>query len=106
MPWMPKRDKGPTLSSRTGLDQGLSKVKLPKTKKANEIITKTAQRSNQVLGMQQAGELTTKTANGIRNIIRSNGAQQLARETSKNSDLLSTGIGKLSDGIVNQVWSE
>lgn len=91
---------------RTGLDQGLSKVKLPKTKKANEIITKTAQRSNQVLGMQQAGELTTKTANGIRNIIRSNGAQQLARETSKNSDLLSTGIGKLSDGIVNQVWSD
>ncbi len=91
---------------RTGLEHGMSKVKLPKSKKANDIITKTAKKSNQVLGMQQAGELTTKTANGIRNIIRTNGAQQLAKETAKSKDLLNTGLGKLSDGIVNKVWGD
>ena len=85
---------------------GLSKTKLPKTKQANKIMKDTASKSNKVLGMQQAGELTQKTANGIRNIIRTNGAQKMAAEAGKTKDLLNLGLGKLSDGTVNAIYGD
>ena len=84
----------------------MQKVKLPKSGKAAKIAKETTQKSNMVLGMQQAGEMTQKTANGIRQVIRSNGAQKIAAETGKNKDLLSTGLGKLSDGVVNFFWGD
>ncbi|MBQ2655078.1 MAG: hypothetical protein IJF95_00425 [Erysipelotrichaceae bacterium] len=91
---------------RTGIEHGLSKTKLPKTKQANKIMKDTASKSNKVLGMQQAGELTQKTANGIRNIIRTNGAQKMAAEAGKTKDLLNLGLGKLSDGTVNAIYGD
>ena len=91
---------------RTGIEHGLSKTKLPKTKQANKIMKDTASKSNKVLGMQQAGELTQKTANGIRNIIRTNGAQKMAAEAGKTKDLLNLGLGKLSDGTVNVIYGD
>ena len=91
---------------RTGIEHGLSKTKLPKTKQANKIMKDTASKSNIVLGMQQAGELTQKTANGIRNIIRTNGAQKMAAEAGKTKDLLNLGLGKLSDGTVNAIYGD
>ena len=93
-------------TARTGIEHGLQKVKLPKSGKAAKIAKETTQKSNMVLGMQQAGEMTQKTANGIRQVIRSNGAQKIAAETGKNKDLLSTGLGKLSDGVVNFFWGD
>lgn len=87
----------------TGIEHGMKNVKLPQTSKASKIMKDTAQKSNYILGRQQAGELTQKTANGIRNVIRTNGAQQLAAQAGKNKDLLNLGLGKLSDGIVNGV---
>ena len=91
---------------RTGIEHGLSKTKLPKSKQANKIMKDTASKSNKVLGMQQAGELTQKTANGIRNIIRTNGAQKMAAEAGKTKDLLNLGLGKLSDGTVNAIYGD
>ena len=91
---------------RTGIEHGLSKTKLPKTKQANKIMKDTASKSNKVLGMQQAGELTQKTANGIRNIIRTNGAQKMAAEAGRTKDLLNLGLGKLSDGTVNAIYGD
>lgn len=91
---------------RTGIEHGLSNTKLPKTKQANKIMKDTASKSNRVLGMQQAGELTQKTANGIRNIIRTNGAQKMAAEAGKTKDLLNLGLGKLSDGTVNAIYGD
>ena len=91
---------------RTGIEHSLSKTKLPKTKQANKIMKDTASKSNKVLGMQQAGELTQKTANGIRNIIRTNGAQKMAAEAGKTKDLLNLGLGKLSDGTVNAIYGD
>ena len=91
---------------RTGIEHSLSKTKLPKTKQAHKIMKDTASKSNKVLGMQQAGELTQKTANGIRNIIRTNGAQKMAAEAGKTKDLLNLGLGKLSDGTVNAIYGD
>ena len=56
--------------------------------------------------MQQTGELSQKTANGIRNIIRTNGAQKMAAEAGKTKDLLNLGLGKLSDGTVNAIYGD
>ena len=90
-------------TARTGIEHGLQKVKLPKSAKATKIAKETTQKSSKILGLQQSGALSQKTANGLRQVIRSNGAQKIAAETGKNKDLLNTGLGKLSDGIINLV---
>lgn len=61
---------------------------------------------NFTVTMQQAGELSQKTANGIRNIIRTNGAQKMAAEAGKTKDLLNLGLGKLSDETVNAIYGD
>ena len=86
---------------RTGIEHGMQNVKLPKSGKAAKIAKETTEKSSRILGLQQSGALSEKTANGLRQVIRSDGAQKIAKETTKNKDLLNTGLGKLSDGIVN-----
>ena len=79
----------------------MKNVKLPKSARATKIAKETTEKSSRILGLQQSGALSEKTANGLRQVIRSDGAQKIAAENSKNKDLLNTGLGKLSDGIVN-----
>ena len=86
---------------RTGIEHGMENVKLPKSGKAAKIAKETTEKSSKILGLQQSGALSQKTANGLRRVIRSDGAQKIAAETNKNKDLLNTGLGKLSDGVVN-----
>ena len=86
---------------RTGIEHGMQNVKLPKSGKAAKIAQETTEKSSKILGLQQSGALSQKTANGLRQVIRSDGAQKIAAETSKNKDLLNTGLGKLSDGVIN-----
>ena len=86
---------------RTGIEHGMENVKLPKSAKATKIAKETTEKSSRILGLQQSGALSQKTANGLRQVIRSDGAQKIAAENGKNKDLLNTGLGKLSDGIVN-----
>ncbi len=86
---------------RTGIDHGLSKVKMPWTSKSQQIAQNATSRSSHILGLQQSGQLSEKVANGLRNKIRTEAAQKICAENGKTRDLLSNGLGRLSDGIIN-----
>ena len=88
-------------TTRTGVEHGLSKVKLKWNSKQNEIAKKATQQSSKLLGQQQSGQISQKLSTALRNNIRTDAAQKIAAETAKQKDLLSTSIGKLTDGAWN-----
>ena len=93
-------------TARTGIEHGLSKVKFPKTAKTEKISKDAVAKSSKILGFQQSGDLSMKTGNALRSTIRTNAAQEIGREINKNKGLTSTGLGSLSDGIINYLMGE
>ena len=89
-------------TTRTGVEHGLSNVKFKWNAKQTEIAQKATKQSSRILGQQQAGQVSEKLGNALRNNVRIKAAQQIAAETAKQKDLLSTGIGKMTDGLWNQ----
>jgi len=89
-------------TTRTGVEHGLSNVKFKWNAKQTEIAQKATKQSSSILGQQQAGQVSEKLGNALRNNVRTRAAQQIAAETAKQKDLLSAGIGKMTDGIWNQ----
>ena len=89
-------------TTRTGVEHGLSNVKFKWNAKQTEIAQKATKQSSRILGQQQAGQVSEKLGNALRNNVRTRAAQQIAAETAKQKDLLSTGIGKMTDGLWNQ----
>ena len=89
-------------TTRTGVEHGMSKVNLKWNSKQQDIAKKATQKSHEILGKQQAGQLSEKVSNALRNNIRSKAAQEIAAETAKTKDLLSNGIGKITDGLWNK----
>ena len=88
---------------RTGIEHGLSKVKVPKTAKTQEIMDKTTKKSLDILGKTQSGDLSTKVGNALRSKIRLDGALEIAAENSKIQGVLANGLGRLSDGMINML---
>ncbi|MBQ1508931.1 MAG: hypothetical protein IIZ47_05865 [Erysipelotrichaceae bacterium] len=86
---------------RTGIDHGLSKTKIPWNSKSQDIAQKATKKSSEILGKQQAGQISEKVSNALRNKVRTEAASQIAAETQKTKDLLSTGLGRLTDGTIN-----
>lgn len=89
--------------TRTGIEHGISNTKFKWNSKQNEIAQKATKRSSELLGKQQAGQISEKLSTTLRNNIRTRAAQDIAAETTKNKGLLSTGLGKLSDGIIGKI---
>ena len=89
-------------TTRTGVEHGLSNVKFKWNAKQTEIAQKATKQSSRILGQQQAGQVSEKLGNALRNNVRTRAAQQIAAETAKQKDLLSAGIGKMTDGLWNQ----
>lgn len=91
-------------TTRTGVEHGLSNTKFKWNSKQTEIANKAKDKSLKILGQQQSGQLSSKTATALRNNIRTDAAQQIGKETSKKRDLLSNGLGRLTDGFWNKVF--
>ena len=91
-------------TTRTGIEHGLSNTKFKWNSKQTKIAQEATQKSSKILGQQQAGQISEKLSNALRNNVRSQAAQEIAKETSKNKNLLSTGLGKLTDGLWNKMF--
>lgn len=90
-------------TTRTGIEHGISNTKLKWNSKQTKIAQEATKKSSELLGKQQAGQISEKLSNALRNNVRTKAAQQIAAETGKQKDLLSNGLGKLSDGIWNKI---
>lgn len=92
-------------TTRTGIEHGLSNTKFKWNAKQTKIAQEATEKSSKLLGQQQAGQISEKLSNALRDNVRKTAAQKIAAETSKNKDLLSSGLGRLTDGIWNKIMN-